>query len=479
MLSDKTQDVNDGMWVLLDDWISAGGPSEGAVARPQALGRPAPSERHYLQRFNDRPETATAFVALLNSLIAPPVAQAEPTQDLLPFPENLGSAHRHAGIDAYVDFALGTVFRQSQNHLAAGSDEAEVSVLRYVCLEFAFKCLSTFNEDLVYLANATDVAVDTAIRTSSLAAYVRLHPFARVMEWLLNSNVISVLFIAAQQDINLLNNLDVGTPQVQATLKAIQVMNLAMSLQATYFDIVKPLVKSQSASRVAPVANAALSSFDEVMLSQLGRIADITNFTSCTHTELSLESLTLLQKLSASKKLSDSASTASERGRAGGRLITALSSVSDAVGMQLRECFAIYQFDLEIGTQPLKLAKARTILDLLNSSLDTSPTRPTIAHILLGFTCRERNVEVPADSSFAESESLFHSIAECAATMPVMIETSHTSWLLAVKRGCLEVLLKLALSPLTAAIVRRELREMDFIDASALSQTPAGPNALW
>ncbi|RMX87595.1 hypothetical protein D0869_02237 [Hortaea werneckii] len=479
MLSDKTQDVNDGMWVLLDDWISAGGPSEGAVARPQALGRPAPSERHYLQRFNDRPETATAFVALLNSLIVSPVAQAESTQDLLPFPENLGSAHRHAGIDAYVDFAIGTVFRQSQNHLAAGSDEAEVSVLRYVCLEFAFRCLSTFNEDLVFLANATDVAVDAAIRTSSLAAYVRLHPFARVMEWLLNSNVISVLFVAAQQDINLLNNLDAGTPQVQATLKAIQVMNLAMKLQATYFDIVKPLIKSQPASRGPPVANAALSSFDEVMLSQLGRIADITNFTSCVHTELSLESLTLLQKLSASKKLSDNASTASERGRAGSRLISALSGVSDAVGMQLRECFAIYQFDLEIGTEPLKLAKARTILDLLNSSLNTSPTKPTIAHILLGFTCRERDVEVAADSSFAESQSLFHSIAECAATIPVVMETSHISWLLAVKRGCLEVLLKLALSPLTAVIVRRELREMDFIDASALSQTAAGPNALW
>ncbi|KAI7644989.1 hypothetical protein KC318_g20318, partial [Hortaea werneckii] len=299
------------------------------------------------------------------------------------------------------------------------------------------------------------------------------------MEWLLNSNVISVLFVAAQQDINLLNNLDAGTPQVQATLKAIQVMNLAMKLQATYFDIVKPLIKSQPASRGPPVANAALSSFDEVMLSQLGRMADITNFTSCVHTELCLESLTLLQKLSASKKLSDNASTASERGRAGSRLISALSGVSDAVGMQLRECFAIYQFDLEIGTEPLKLAKARTILDLLISSLDTSPTKPTIAHILLGFTCRERNVEVAADSSFAESQSLFHSIAECAATISVVIETSHISWLLAVKRGCLEVLLKLALSPLTAVIVRRELREMDFIDASALSQTPAGPDVLW
>ncbi|TKA29165.1 hypothetical protein B0A50_03675 [Salinomyces thailandicus] len=479
MLVDKTSDVNDGMWVLLDDWISAGGPPDAIASRPQALGRAAPSERHYLQRFNDRPETATAFVALLNGLITPPTVQAEPSLDLLPFPENLGAAHRHAGIDAYVDFAVGNVFRQLQGHMAAGADDAEISVLGYACLEFIVQALATFNEDLVLLANTTDIAVDSAIKTSSLAAYVRLHPFARVMEWLFNSNVISALFSFAQQDIGLLNNLDARTPKAQATLKAVQVMNLAMKLQTTFFDIVRPLVKMHSSNKATPVANAALASFDEVVLSQIGRITDITTFTTCTHVDLSLESLALLQKLSISRKLSDTTNAGPARERVGSRLISALSSVSDAVGMQLGECFTIYQFDLESGEEPVKLIKARAILDLLSGGLNASPTKPTVAHILLGFQCKERTVEVAPHSGFADSQSLFHGIATCAATAPVAIEPSNVSWLLAVKRGCLDVLLKLALSPLTANVVRKELRDMDFLDASAMHQIPTALNALW
>ncbi|KAK4539974.1 hypothetical protein LTR36_009944 [Oleoguttula mirabilis] len=478
MLTNKVPEVNDGMWVMLENWIGGGSAAGSNVPRPSVQGRPT-SERHYLQRFNDRPETATAFVALLNALITPSAAQADLTLDALPFPEHLGGPNRHAGIDAYVDFAIGTVFRLSQYHVQAGSGATEISVLRYTCLEFIFVCLSTFNDDLVLLANSTSVAVDSAMKTSSLATYARLHPFARVMEWLFNNNVISVLFITAQQSVEDLNILDAQSPQVQATLKAVQVMNLAMRLQATYFDIVRPVVKTQSASRSPSVANPALASFDEVMLSQLGIAVDVACFASCTHADVSLESLSLLQKLSASRKLSETADMGSGRGRIGNRLISVLAGNSDTIAMELTPNFQIYEIDIETGEVPLKLVKAQATLDLLNSSLDASATRPAVAHVLLGFHCNDRTVDVAPQGTFAFSKSLFHSIAACAAQIPVAFEPSNLSWLLSVKRGCLDLLLKLALSPLTAGIVRAELRDMEFMDAESKSQIAATLNHLW
>lgn len=478
MLTEKVSEVNDGMWVLLENWIGGGGAPGSNVPRPLVQGKLA-AERHYLQRFNDKPETATAFVALLNALIAPSAAQAELTLDALPFPENLGGPNRHAGIDAYVDFAIGTVFRSSQQHAQAGSGATEMSVLRYTCLEFVFLCLSTFNEDLVLLANATNVAVDSAIKTSSLATYARLHPFARAMEWLFNNNVISVLFMTAHHSVEDLNVLDAGSPQVQATLKAVQVMNLAMQLQATYFDIVRPVVKTQSASRSPSVANPALASFDEVIMSQLGVAVDITCFVSCIHADVSLEALSLLQKLSASRRLSETADVISGRGRIGSRIMSVLAGNSDSIAIELVPNFQVYELDVETGEVPLKLVKAQATLDMLNSSLETSATRPTVAHVLLGFQCNDRSVDVAAQSTYAFGKSLFHTIASCAAQIPVAFEPSNLSWLLSVKRGCLDVLLKLAVSPLTAGIVRAELREMEFIDAESKSQIAAGLNLLW
>lgn len=479
MLTDKSTEVNDGMWVMLDDRIAGGGPAGSSVPRPQMAGRPPIAERHYLQRYNDRPETATAFVALLNALVTPSVAQADLTLDTLPFPENLGAATRHAGIDAYVDFAIGIVFGLSYNHARAGSDTTEIDVLRYTCLEFVFQCLSSFNEDLMLLANVSNIAVDSAIRTSSLATYARLHPFARVMEWLFNNNVTAMLFVTTQQNGDMLNGLDANSPPVQATLKGVQVMNLAMKLQATYFDIVRPVIKTQSTSRARVVANPALASFDEVILSQLSAVVDIAGFTASRHADLSLEALSLLQKLSGSRKLSETADLGSGRVRVGNRLIGVLAEVSDAIAMELAPDFQIFEFDIETGEVPLKLVKAKATLGMLNSSLDASVSRPTVAHVLLGLHCNERTLEVAPHSAFAFGKSLFHAIVACAAQAPIALAPSNLSWLLGVKRGCLDVVLKLALSPLTSRLVREELRVMEFLAALSKNQVTAMASPLW
>lgn len=479
LLTDKVTEVNEGIWVMLDDWISGGMPAGFNLPRNQQAVRGQTSERQYLQRLNDKPETATAFVNLLSALVRPSPAQADLTLDTLPFPENLGAPNRHAGIEAYVDFAVGTVFRQSQTHLEAGYNMTEIHVLRHACLDFIFECQSSFNENLVLLANTTDVAVDTAIKTSSLATYARLHPFARVMEWLFNNNVGNALFASAFQNLDELNSADVNSPLVQATIKSIQVMNLAMQLQATYFDIVRPIIKTQSTTRAHTVANAAFASFDDVMLSQLPVVAHIVGFVACRHVELSLETLSLLQKLASSPRLSERADSGQNGRCIGNRLIGAFASSSDTISLELVPYFDITEFDIENSEEPTKLVKVRAVLDMLNANISTSGSKPTVAHCLLGFQCDERTISIAPGSAFESGNSLFHVIVTCAAFGPVAVAPSNLSWLLCVKRGCWDVILKLASSPLTSSIVKRQLQNMEPLAPASKNQIPVAANPLW
>ena len=419
---------------------------------------------------------------LLCALVTPAHSQTELTLDALPFPENLGVPNRHAGIEVYVDWVLGTVFRSTSSNpaLTGEMNPIALDVLRCACLNFACICLSTFNEDLVALANATNLGVENAMRTSSLAAYAKLHPFARVMDWMFNNNVINALAHVVHQDIDELNALEPSSPRVQATLRSVQLMNLGMKLQATYFDIVRPLIGVEPSSRTPSVANTSLSSYDEVVLSQLDVVVEITSFAASTNADLSLESMSLLQKLCASRKLGDAPQfTDGSRTRVGSRLVGKLSERSDAITREILPYFEIFEWDVESGEQPFKLIKAKAVLDVLNNSLDTSGGRPAIAHCLLGFQCHLRSVDIRPGSAFSQADSLFHSIATCAAQAPCAIGDNNVSWLMALKRGCLDVVLKLTLYPLTSAIVLPELRAMEFLAAASRNQILALANPLW
>ena len=215
-------------------------------------------------------------------------------------------------------------------------------------------------------------------------------------------------------------------------------------------------------------------------MSQLDVVASIAQYAASNNVELSLESLSLMQKLCSSRKLNETSPfVEGSKVRLGSRLVGKLSEVSDLIATELRPCFSIFEWDLENGDQPPKLVKAKALLDMLNSSLDNSDGRPSIAHCLLGFSCHSRTVTIEPGSAFEEARSLLHAIATCAVEAPLAIADSNISWLLAVKRGCLDIVLKLAMSPLTTALVLPELRAMEFLAAASQNEIPALANPLW
>lgn len=474
LMTRKTPEINTGMWMLLETWISGG--LEQNTNAHKAQARTGLTEKGYLQHIARDSEEATAFVALLVAMIEPGGAQDDRISDALPFPEYLGSVtHRNAGIEPYIDFVLGTVFRSTipLTTTLGVEEEMQANVLRCACLRFISICLSTFNEDLVVLANASNVSVDSALKTASLAQYVCLHPFARVMEHMFNDRVIEALMFTADRNADALNQLSEESPLVQATLRSVETMNLVLSLQTTYLTVVRPIVKTQSTTRSGPVANAALASFEDVLLSNLSVVVECVRFAAGMHINLCLASLDLLKKLAGSRRLLNN------QMRSGNRLVGKMGDVSEAASLELQTVFKMFDPELETVSITPNNVKTRAILDLLNNSLDLSPNSPGIAHCLLGFACQERTVSIAPGSHFERGVSLFHQIAKCAADYNHQVESNLISWLLAVKNGCLDIILKLVTSPLTAAIVKQELRRVDFLSAFSLHLTCLPPSALW
>ena len=77
-------------------------------------------------------------------------------------------------------------------------------------------------------------------------------------------------------------------------------MNLILDHQSTYFDVVRPLVKSQSKQTMMNVANPSLSSFEDSVMDNLRLITDLCLYCGTGHPQLTLTSLALFEKLSGS-----------------------------------------------------------------------------------------------------------------------------------------------------------------------------------
>ncbi|OCL14310.1 hypothetical protein AOQ84DRAFT_42231 [Glonium stellatum] len=435
LLTAKNQQLANIIWIELDSWTVS-----GFIVGAKQSNMPNPASRHDVwETLPAGYDESVAFIELLRALIEP-YPDDSGLNDALPFPENLGSSYRMPGIDNFVDFVMGRTFAQKCTELY---DPLQLRVMRWNCLSFIVACLSSFNEDLVVFANKSNIAVDSAIESSSLAAYARLHPFARVMEWLFNEKVLAALFAAAHQDINEVDDAASDSPLVLSLMLSIEVMDLLMKFQSTYLDIVRPLTKLQSSQQRSSVANSALASFEDAVLNNLQIVVDLGLYCGTGHQELTLVSLRLLEKLSSSRKLVISPTAGFGQRSSRSKIIGIMEKENDSERIA-RSLIGEVQQDpreLEVGPDSPGFIIKVHILNFLNSCLAAMPNRPTVAHLLLGFTCGSSNSTV--------------------------------------KRGCLDVLRKLWKSPLTSNYVMSELRVNGYIFAQASRQAPADMNTLW
>lgn len=478
LLTEKTTEIGTAVWVPLDQWVSGAYSLSPNVPRPSKISHAAAwaEEVTFATIANDF-EQAEKFVEVLQSLVSPAAPQ-NGLNDQLPFPESLGSAYRMAGIEPYVDFILDKLFAYMVPHL---DNTLQSQILTWNILNFVVICLSTFNEDLVLLANTSALPVDEAMNASSLSSYVRLHPFSRVMEWMFNERVLATLFTSSHKDVDAVSNASPDSPLVLALIRSLETMNLVMDLQSTYLDIIRPLAKAQSNGRGQSVFNPSLASFEDSVILHLEIIVDLGLYAGIGNQDLAVSSLKLLEKLTSSRKLNILSASHSDQRMHGNRLIGVVEQNNDLERIVRSLCLAM-EFDsreLEQGSTASGWTIKNTVLEFLVHNLLASKDRPTLAHALLGFTCSGTTVDIDADSLFANSSSLFHAVLNLAVAYPDGHGNSLQAWALSLRQKALKVLSILWTSPLTSIFVLTELRANDFLFALFLRQKLIDANTEW
>ena len=460
------------MWTLLDDWTVNG---FYTGSKPSNASGAVPRDEFWAT-LADRYDESGAFVRFLHALIEP-FPENEGLNDSLPFPEGLGSSRRMPGIEGYIDFVMQQVFAERSQEVL---DPLQRSVLRWTCLRFIVTCLSTFNENLVVFANKSSIPVDAIIGPSSLAAYVALHPFTRVMEWLFNDKVLKALFAASHYNVSEVDAAPSDSPLVQSLLLSIEVMDLVMKLQATYLDIVRPVLKQQNSFQHSPVSNLSLASFEDAILNNLQIIVDLGLYCGTGHEALTIASLQLLEKMASSRKLAVSPAGFGQRsGRS--KIVGILEKDNEAerIGQSLSSLMRFTTEELEAGEEASGYVVKLRILDFLDSCLAAVSLRPTIAHILLGFSCGSNTVYIADDSLWSNGQALFHSILLLGVEYPDNDGEQFLAWRSSLKSRCWDVLQKLWRSPLTSSIVMEELRANEFLFIEAPRTVPITLDVPW
>ncbi|KAK4443936.1 nucleoporin Nup186/Nup192/Nup205 [Podospora aff. communis PSN243] len=484
LMTRKSQQESDTMWRWTDSLFTGmmglqiiqGGPARSTLGPHQDTNSIMEA---FLAQFSEGFEEPNALVQFLTSLVQP-TEEYEGLRDSLPFPEDLGAHNRIPGIEIYADFVIGHIFATKSKEIG---DSAQVRFLRLSCLDFAMTSLATFNEDLIVLGNETNITIDQAISTSDLATYVRLHPFARVMEWMFNEKVIKGLMETIHQDSAALSMAGPDSPLVESILRAVEVILKVLELQDTYLNLVRPLIRAQPAKkRRDPVANAAFACFEDGIMNHLTLVVDLGRLCALQNPPLTLACLKLLEKISTSSKIISAWNP--DSGRAGHRnkAIVQLEKNGEnetIAGTLSGEISAVLDpiLEAEAPNYSIKIF----ILDFLYECLKATPDKPTIGHLLLGFHCDLNALSVEPRGAFDSQKSLFHNLLTALIGLVVYQEErgGMRGYLIALKYRILRVLQILWSSPLSSQLVIEELRVTNFLFHMLLQEVQISPGLLW
>ncbi|PWY67190.1 cullin-4B [Aspergillus heteromorphus CBS 117.55] len=477
LMTDRTSHNGNEMWLSIDQWISGGSMSVSSLGKVPVVSNPLVwHEQQAFQRIGESFDQANAFVRMVHSLVLPTADSADYHLSL-PFPENLGSSYRMPGIEPYIDFVMGQAFSRKVPDL----NERQTRFLTYNCLEVIVTCLKSFNENLVTVLSQPAISSDTVIKTSTFVTYIRLHPFSRVAEWLFNEDVLKAIFSAAQQDVAEVAKAASDSVLVLSLVKTLEVMDMIIDLQSTYSNIVRPAIKSQAGGSRTNVANSSLSSFEDSILNNLALIPALCLYCSTGHLQLTVTSMALLEKLSSSTKLNKITSPELSRWRSSNKIVEVLSAEVDlnSVSRPLVSQMQPESRELEGGPRSPGYVIRESLLALLNSCLGMINDRPTVAHLLLGFSSVGSILDVPSVGLFADKMSLLHALIGFLQSYPDELNGNILPWLVHVKRMAFGVLRHLWSSKLSSYFTLAEMRGSHFLLNMFANQSIIGPNTPW
>lgn len=476
LMTDKSSARGNEAWSIIDARLSTEVMGAPHSKPPLVSNPPVRLLQQAFQKIGENFDQANAFVVLLNSLITPSSDFAGNPLSI-PYPESLGGEYRMPGIEPYIDFVLGHALARKIQDVSGYKSR----LLTYNCLEFVVASLRTFNEELVTVLSQPHLASDSSTATTALVSYIRLHPFARVMEWLFNEDVLKALFATGQQEVAEVAQASSDSVLVMTLLRSVEVMNLIMDFQSTYSNIVRPFIKTHAAASRTVVANSSLTSFEDSVLNNLTLVPALCLYCGTGHEQLTVASLALLEKLTSSRKLNKMSSPELMKWQSSNKIVEVLASEVDvdSVSHSLVSQMIPEPRELEFGPEAAGYVIREGLLTLLNSCLAMVTDRPTVAHLLLGFTCVGNILDVSSGGLFANRMSLLHKIIEFLQIYPDEWEESITSWTVHLKRMAFEVLKHLWSSKLATYFTLGEMRAQGFLMNMFAGQTIVGSNTRW
>ncbi|KIV87816.1 hypothetical protein PV11_03336 [Exophiala sideris] len=478
LLTDKSVQTASTLWQTLDNWAANGQEMvQSAVNKTAQPPKPTLTDlQANLNAITLSFDQCDSFVVLLRDLVITSPSTGVGS-DMLPFPGDLGSSYRSPGIDPYIDLVCGQVFVK---RLAEVADDVQRAIGAFHCLEFVAVGLEGFNEDYVVMMDRANSQRDAAQETPMATAYAQRSAFARLMQWILSTDMNRALMYSLRVRLDLVETALPDSPLLLSLQRSIDIVNRVLDLQPTYFDIVRPMVQSQ-AHQQGPFHRSSVNSIEDSLAAHPEVVLNLCQFAATDHSELALRALTLLQKLSSSPKLNNHFLTSDPvRGRTR-RIIDMLGpSASLELEPVARNLAARLQFDirdLEDGFESVNYLTKDGVLAFLNACLETQPDLPNIAHLLLGFSRLEERLTI--SNSIDAGTSVFNSIVDLVQDYPDEEDGVVLSWLVHIKAAALRVLRQLWSSSLSQSIVIGQLRRLQFLQSQYLTHPVIYQQTLW
>lgn len=475
LLTRKTLAESHSMWTHLDAWLAGSYAGITASQQRQTQQNSLASMDRIFDEISSGFEDPWSFVQLLTALISP-ATDSSPLNDNFSFPETLGSTVRVPGVEIYVDFVMGRVFAAKNSDI---SDIHQLRELRLACLDFIWTCLNTFNEDLIIMANSTNMVVDSIIATNSLATYVVTHPFVRVMEWMYNGNLIAAILNTVSHPLSEIVNARHDSSLMCSIQRGIDVISKVMDLQATYLDIVRPIVVKKSGTRRQPVTDTAYASFEDGLVTKKGLVVDLGSYCAIGNPDLTLVSLKLLERMSSSPTITSIWSGTGPYVQQN-KAIVAMEANGEHEFIS-RSFISQLSAPLEVGREadsPQYLTKIY-ILDFLYSCLRQTPRKPTIAHLLLGFKCSASSLSIEPSGAFAGQNALFHTLLKLLLDNMLEDTSDVRQWTITIKSRIMQIFRVLWTSPLSSPFIIKELRDNEFLFHLLVGGNVIQPDLSW
>lgn len=476
LLTEKTLQTSDKIWIAIEEWATTNHDRASATSGGQQTAPTVSALQNTLVALSNPADQYDAFVRLLLGLSRPFPRLPGIDDQILLFPPDLGDKYRFPGITPYVDFVCGQLTTRTVR--AWFEDGSMQGVLRCSnCIDFMIAGLRSFNEHEVTALNRPSAG--PAGDDSYAAMYLQRHQFSRIMQWIFSSNLNKCLMDLAHQPVDMIVAATPTDPKVINLERVIELLNLVLNLQPTYFDIVKPRAKSTDGYR--NVQFSGMTAIEDGIIAKPEILLDLCQYAASEHVQLSLQSLQFLQGLSASARFQNHLFDETKLDRRGRQMIDMIGPTGEIrlqhISSTLKPYFEIDVRALEMGSTSDDYALKSGMLAFFNACLATQSASPNIAHLLLGF--RRTGSRLVAGPNLEQGNSMFDALVDLTNEYPDAQQEVLLSWLIHIRSESIGVLKHLWSFPVSSDLTMTQLRRSRFLTTQFCNLSVVAQSSLW